>query len=963
MKAIKHILALCLSITMIFSMILSAGVMNASAIAGGGLQSSTYRAYGADLSFWNVNGSSLNYSLVDFAKMKADGCQFVILRIGFEGSSSRTNTLDTAFVEYYNRARAAGMPLGVYFYSLATTYNGAVEDANWVANKIEQYGMYFEYPIYYDVEDSGQTSLGSSAMESLCLGWCETLEARGYFPGVYGGASQVIDKLSSSFKSKYDLWYPRVKINGHGTQYNPNNYDYSYYCGMWQYAWYDYEYNGIGLDMLDVNVCYKNYPQIMSQYGYNNCKPAESEAKRNLKSLIDTVGAGVRYHEYSASQLNTLRTAYNNAVSVYNSSDPSDSSCTSAYNTLNAAYNPAFSVISQGKSYTVNATNRTDDWVDNGTKLTDGVKGTVNGGTAGYAGWGDGTGAQIVIDLGASHGNHNGYRVYGNSHTEWGIFGVSEIVVEVSNDNVTYTKIAAKTQAIQIGTDDSWQNYRITAWADSMRSERYVRISVNHYGNHTWLEEVEVGSGEKAINNAFYIDAVNEYIYAGDCHVFTSAMGTITTSNANHSWCNSVVAKWNSSKNAYVVTKKINGIGTETESVTLASDEILIAAHGWEGTGVEAPIVGSMANYNAVGALEVGATFTLNGVDLNNKSVQLGAYGAYNNIPDHDHVAGEWVVVTPAGLGSEGVREQHCTVCGATVNSAKIPALTEADLPDNAKTFWVTHISDNTIEGAGVIFTQAYEGAAWWLHVAFSPVSGKSGVFEITAISDGTDLGDATALSIPAGGFVWAINYGNNYPDLYPDDTTAIDYTSPNCTNATNDALTWAVGDKFVFYGINPLTPTVATSTPDTKWYDDAYVCTSYYAPYSEAHVHTPGTAATCTSAQTCTTCGEVLEAAKGHTAGAWVTLSDGSKEQRCSVCNFLLATQPAPENKGKLGDVNLDGAIDQYDYILVKRHYFETRYLTDDEMARADVNLDGNINQYDYILIKRHYFGTYVIG
>ncbi|MBE6682542.1 MAG: DUF1080 domain-containing protein [Ruminococcaceae bacterium] len=70
-----------------------------------------------------------------------------------------------------------------------------------------------------------------------------------------------------------------------------------------------------------------------------------------------------------------------------------------------------------------------------------------------------------------------------------------------------------------------------------------------------------------------------------------------------------------------------------------------------------------------------------------------------------------------------------------------------------------------------------------------------------------------------------------------------------------------------------------------------------------------------------------------------------------------------AGEITGMLGDINNDEAINQYDYILVKRHYFETRYLTDDEMTRADVNGDGNVNQYDYILIKRHYFGTYVIG
>ena len=72
-------------------------------------------------------------------------------------------------------------------------------------------------------------------------------------------------------------------------------------------------------------------------------------------------------------------------------------------------------------------------------------------------------------------------------------------------------------------------------------------------------------------------------------------------------------------------------------------------------------------------------------------------------------------------------------------------------------------------------------------------------------------------------------------------------------------------------------------------------------------------------------------------------------------------ADESKPE--GLLGDVNDDGKIDQYDYILVKRHYFETRILTEDEALRADVNKDNKVDQYDYILIARHYFGTFVIG
>ncbi len=71
----------------------------------------------------------------------------------------------------------------------------------------------------------------------------------------------------------------------------------------------------------------------------------------------------------------------------------------------------------------------------------------------------------------------------------------------------------------------------------------------------------------------------------------------------------------------------------------------------------------------------------------------------------------------------------------------------------------------------------------------------------------------------------------------------------------------------------------------------------------------------------------------------------------------------PDPEPAGMLGDVNNDGVINQYDYILIKRHHFSTRTLTEAESVRADVNKDGIVNQYDYLLVARHYFGTYVIA
>ncbi len=62
-------------------------------------------------------------------------------------------------------------------------------------------------------------------------------------------------------------------------------------------------------------------------------------------------------------------------------------------------------------------------------------------------------------------------------------------------------------------------------------------------------------------------------------------------------------------------------------------------------------------------------------------------------------------------------------------------------------------------------------------------------------------------------------------------------------------------------------------------------------------------------------------------------------------------------------GDVNGDGDVNEFDYLVVKRAYFDTYTLTSDEISAADVDQNGDIDQLDYLCIKRHHFGTYVIG
>lgn len=64
-----------------------------------------------------------------------------------------------------------------------------------------------------------------------------------------------------------------------------------------------------------------------------------------------------------------------------------------------------------------------------------------------------------------------------------------------------------------------------------------------------------------------------------------------------------------------------------------------------------------------------------------------------------------------------------------------------------------------------------------------------------------------------------------------------------------------------------------------------------------------------------------------------------------------------------KLGDINKDSKVNQYDYILAKRIHFKNYTPTAEQKVLGDVDKDGDNDQYDYILIKRHHFGTYTIG
>lgn len=203
-------------------------------------QSTSVKDKGMDISAWQGNISKAN-----FEKAKKAGIKFVILRVGYTGSSGKTPTIDKVFENNYANAIAAGLPVGVYYYSLATTTSEAKKEAQFVINKLK--GKTITYPVYIDMEDNTyQGKQSKTTLASVCNMFCNTISAAGYKPGVYASLSWFNSKIGN-ITASHTKWV---------AQYN-STCDYKGAYDMWQYSSSE-KVNGIA-DKVDVNWCYKKF--------------------------------------------------------------------------------------------------------------------------------------------------------------------------------------------------------------------------------------------------------------------------------------------------------------------------------------------------------------------------------------------------------------------------------------------------------------------------------------------------------------------------------------------------------------------------------------------------------------------------------------------------------------------------------------------------------------------------------
>lgn len=167
-------------------------------------ETTTRMVKGIDVSKWQSD--------VDWEKVSKE-IDFAIVRLCdfYFKKDDGTCEFDPYFIRNMQECERLNIPVGVYYFSHATTEEEAREEARFVANNLKEYSL--EYPVYMDIETEKQNKLmedNPEQLKNVASAAMEELEKNGYFSGIYCGNGserevnrrQFIDELSK----KYTFW-------------------------------------------------------------------------------------------------------------------------------------------------------------------------------------------------------------------------------------------------------------------------------------------------------------------------------------------------------------------------------------------------------------------------------------------------------------------------------------------------------------------------------------------------------------------------------------------------------------------------------------------------------------------------------------------------------------------------------------------------------------------------------------
>ena len=187
---------------------------------------------------------------IDWQAVADAGVEFAIVRVGYRGYSDGEIFADAMAVQNIRGALDAGLDVGVYFFSQATTEQEAREEAWFVLDSVD--GLPIRYPVLFDWEgvadDAARTDgITGPEMTQFAQAFCEEIDRAGYTAGVYFNQSYGYNSFDLRALRDYEFWL---------AEYDDAQ-SFAYEVQLWQY---DYQGQVPGIETtVDLNLCYKDY--------------------------------------------------------------------------------------------------------------------------------------------------------------------------------------------------------------------------------------------------------------------------------------------------------------------------------------------------------------------------------------------------------------------------------------------------------------------------------------------------------------------------------------------------------------------------------------------------------------------------------------------------------------------------------------------------------------------------------
>lgn len=198
---------------------------------------------------YGVDVSQHQYD-IDWKALAADGFDYAIIRIGYRGYTEGKMSIDPYFEENMKEAAEAGLDIGVYFFSQATSVEEALEEAEFVLDAIEGYEI--NYPVVFDWEPmfvygSRTLTYDGDIVTDASIAFMNRIAEAGYTPMTYYNKSIAYLKLDLAKLDGYPVWL---------AQYATEAPDYIYHFDMWQYG--TAQVDGVEGEC-DVNISFRDF--------------------------------------------------------------------------------------------------------------------------------------------------------------------------------------------------------------------------------------------------------------------------------------------------------------------------------------------------------------------------------------------------------------------------------------------------------------------------------------------------------------------------------------------------------------------------------------------------------------------------------------------------------------------------------------------------------------------------------